>query len=165
MNPIFHRTSVRHYLEKPIEEEKIEKLLRAAMAAPSAGNQQPWEYYVVTNKDKIIQLAESSPYASCAKNAPLVFAACYRKSLPMPEYAEIDLSISVQNLILEADYLELGTVWLGIAPHKERMKRVQEVLDIPEELNAFALIPCGYPAKIRPQQDRFDESRIHYVSE
>ena len=64
---------------------------------------------------------------------------------------------------LEADALELGAVWLGIAPLNERMEAVRNVLDIPEDLDAFAIIPCGYPESIHPQQDRFEKQRIHYV--
>ena len=165
MNAIFHRVSIRKYKEQEVEQEKVEKMLRAAMAAPSACNQQPWEYYVVTNKNKIEALSKTSPYAGCAKHALLVFVACYRKEegIIAPSYQEIDLSASVENLLLEADELGLGAVWMGIAPGKERMEAVRKVLDLPERLNAFALIPCGYPAESRPQQDRYEEKRVHYV--
>ena len=165
MNAIFHRVSIRKYKEQEVEQEKVEKMLRAAMAAPSACNQQPWEYYVVTNKNKIEALSKTSPYTGCAKHAPLVFVACYRKEegIIAPSYQEIDLSASVENLLLEADELGLGAVWMGIAPGIERMEAVRKVLDMPERLNAFALIPCGYPAENRPQQDRYEEKRVHYV--
>lgn len=133
------------------------------MAAPSAGNQQPWEFYVVKNKTILEKLSKASPYAACAASAPLAFVACYRVSCRMPEYAQIDLSASVENLLLEADALGLGAVWLGIAPLKERMDAVRAVLNIPEALDAFAIIPCGYPETVRPQQNRFDSQRIHYV--
>lgn len=163
MSGIFHRVSIRKYQEKPIEPERVQKMLRAAMAAPSACNQQPWEYYVVTDKAKIRELSETSPYAGCAKGAPLVFVPCYRKELIAPEYADIDMSASVENLLLEADELGLGAVWMGISPVPERMAAVEKVLGIPETLSAFALVPCGYPAESRPQQDRFEEERVHYV--
>ena len=163
MNEIFHRTSIRKYLSKPVEDEKIEKLLQAAMAAPSAGNQQPWEFYVVKDKATLEKLAKSSPYAACCASAPVAFVACYRIHCTMPEYVQIDMSASVENLLLEADSLGLGAVWLGIAPLKERMEAVREVLNIPDNLDAFAIIPCGYPETIHPQQDRFDKQRIHYV--
>lgn len=165
MNAIFHRVSIRKYKEQEVEQEKVERMLRAAMAAPSACNQQPWEYYVVTNKNKIEALSKTSPYTGCAKHAPLVFVACYRKEegIIAPSYQEIDLSASVENLLLEADELGLGAVWMGIAPGIERMEAVRKVLDLPERLNAFALIPCGYPAESRPQQDRYEEKRVHYV--
>ena len=163
MDAIFHRTSIRKYQETPVEAEKIETLLRAAMAAPSACNQQPWEFYVVRNKEKIKELSEASPYAGCAKGAPVVFVPCYRKNCQVPMYAEIDLSAAVENLLLEADSLGLGAVWMGIAPQKDRMVDVRKVLDIPGELEPFALVPCGYPAQERTQEDRYEVERVHYV--
>ena len=163
MNSIFHRVSIRKYQEKKIEQEKVEQLLRAAMAAPSACNQQPWEFYVVTDKNVIEKLSKTSPYAGCAKDAPLVFVPCYRKDGIAPDYFEIDLSAAVENLLLQADALGLGAVWMGIAPDAGRMNAVREVLDIPQTLEPFALVPCGYPAETRPQENRYDESRVHYV--
>ena len=163
MNAIFHRVSIRKYQEKEVEREKIVMMLRAAMAAPSACNQQPWEYYVVTNKEKIAELSQVSPYAGCAKDAPVVFVPCFRKELIAPSYADIDMSASVENLLLEADELGLGAVWMGISPMEERMEAVRKVIGIPENLSAFALVPCGYPAEERVQQDRYDEGRVHYL--
>ena len=162
MSGIFHRVSIRKYEKKAVEQEKIELLLRAAMAAPSACNQQPWEFYVVTDPVKIQELSGTSPYAKCAAGAPLVVVPCYRKEGIAPDYFEIDLSAAVENLLLEADELGLGAVWMGIAPAPERMEAVRKVLDIPENLSAFALVPCGYPAETRGQVDRYDESRVHY---
>lgn len=163
MSGIFHRVSVRKYQNKLVEEEKISIMLHAAMAAPSARNQQPWEYYVVTNKEKIVELSKTSPYATCVKEAPLVFVACYRNNTAVPNYAQIDMSASVENLLLQADELGLGAVWIGIAPIEERMEAVAKVINLPERLSAFALISCGYPGETRPQQDRFEESRVHYI--
>lgn len=165
MNAIFHRVSIRKYVDRPVEQDKIVTMLKAAMAAPSACNQQPWEYYVVTNKDIIKELSQTSPYASAAKDAPLVFVACFRKTegIIAPSYVEIDMSASVENLLLEADELGLGAVWMGIAPQEERMDAVRKVIDLPEHLSAFALISCGYPAEERVQQNRYQESRVHYL--
>lgn len=163
-NSIFHRTSVRQYQENSVEPEKVELMLRAAMAAPSSMNQQPWEYYVVTRRETIGRLSESTPYTGCAKGAPLVFVACYRKESLRPMYSHIDMSASVENLLLEADELGLGAVWMGIAPIEERMKKVREIIDLPDSLEAFALIACGYPVKEQGQQDRYDEARVHYIS-
>ena len=98
MDSIFHRVSIRKFQDKPVEPEKIEKLLRAAMAAPSAGNQQPWEFYVVTNRDLIQKLATTSPYTGCAKNAPVLIVSAYREDVIFPMYAQIDLSIVNENL-------------------------------------------------------------------
>ncbi len=164
MNAIFHRVSIRKYQDRPIEDEKIIKMLQAAMQAPSAANQQPWEYYVVTNQEKKDALSKVSPYAGFANSAPVIFVACYQaQGLRAPSYAHIDLSASVENLLLEADALGLGAVWMGIAPQEERMEAVRQVINLPEDLHAFALISCGYPAEERPQEPRYDESRVHYI--
>ena len=163
MNNIYTRVSIRKYQDRPVEKEKIEAILRAAMQAPSAANQQPWEFYVVTNKENLEALSKVHPYAGMTKNAPAAIVSVYRKNCTLPAYAQIDLSIAMENLWLETDAQGLGGVWLGIAPQEDRMKAVEEVLDLPETVRAFAIFPFGYPSEQRKQQDRFDESRIHYV--
>ena len=164
MDEIFKRISVRKYEDRPVEKEKILQILKAAMAAPSAGNQQPWEYYVVTNRELIKKLAETSPYAGCAANAPAVIIPCLKtEGLIFPQIAEIDLAITTENILLEITSLGLGGVWLGIAPLVDRIEKVDALLGIGDKLHAFALVPLGYPAEERPQQDRYDEKRIHYI--
>lgn len=162
MKEIFHRTSIRKYSQKKVSKENIEMLLKAAMAAPSAGNQQPWYFYVVTNQNTIQKLSLCSPYATCLKKAPLALVTCYKKDIRFPEYAQIDLSACNENILLEADYLGLGAVWLGIAPLQERMKAVKDVLKLPEDMHAFSIISIGYPAESKQPQDRFDDTRIQY---
>lgn len=163
MKEIYSRVSIRKYKDIPVEDEKIKEILKAGMQAPSAGNQQPWEFVVVTNKEKIKELSMSHQYAKCAADAPVVIVPVYRKEgLMFPEYAEIDLSIAQENMWLMTESLGLGGVWMGIAPLKDRMDKVREILDLPDHLEAFSLFPLGYPAEERKQQDRFDESRIHY---
>ena len=163
MNEIFHRISVRKYEDRAVEPEKIEQLLRAAMAAPSACNQQPWEFFVVTNREVIEQLSKATPFTGCAKGAPVVIVTAYREECRVPMFAQIDMSIAMENLWLEADSLGLGGVWMGIAPMEARMKHVEELLHMPAGLHAFGLFPVGYPAESRPQQDRYDPERVHYV--
>ena len=165
MNSIFHRVSIRKFQDKPVEPEKIESLLRAAMAAPSARNQQPWEFYVVTNKDLIQKLSTVSPYAGCAKDAPVLIVSAYREDAISPAYAQIDLSIANENIWLETDALGLGGVWFGIAPNEENMEKVRVLLGLPEEVHVFALFALGYPAEHREQQDRFKPERIHFIDE
>jgi nitroreductase len=164
MDEIFKRISVRKYEDKPVEQEKIEQILKAAMAAPSAGNQQPWEYYVVRDKETIQKLSKCSPYAGCAANAPVVIVPCLKtEGLMFPQLGEIDLAITTENILLEITSLGLGGVWLAAAPIAERVQKADEILGIGETLHAFALVPVGYPAEDRPQEDRFDETRIHYL--
>ena len=164
MNEIFTRISVRKFEDKPIEEEKLTALMKAAMQAPSAGNQQPWEFYIVTDKAKIAELSKASQYAGCAANAPAVIVPCYRTDgLRFPEFDQIDTAIASEHILLEAVSLDLGAVWLAIAPIPERMEHVTATLSLPARLQPFALIPVGYPAESRAQQNRFDETRIHWM--
>lgn len=164
MENIFHRISVRNYQDRPVEKEKIVQILRAGMQAPSACNQQPWEFYVVTDKEKIKELSKSTRYSGCAAGAPVVIVPVYRKDgLVVPEMAQIDLSIALENIWLETDTVGLGGVWIGIAPFQDRMDAVKQMLQLPEDVEVFALFALGYPAETRPQQDRFDENRIHFI--
>ena len=122
MNSIFNRRSVRKYLLKSIEPEKTEKLIRAAMQAPSAGNQQPWEFIIVREKECLEKLSEVSQYSGLVKNAPLAIVMLVNKEcLKYPDYWEQDLSAAAQNILLEAVEIGLGAVWLGIAPEIDRM--------------------------------------------
>lgn len=164
MKEIFERISIRKYENRPVEEEKIRQILKAAMAAPSAGNQQPWEFYVVRDPEKIRKLAETTPYSKSAAGAPVVIVPCYRTNgLWAPMYDTIDLSIATENMLLEITSLGLGAVWMGIAPIEDRILAVDRILGLGEDLHSFALVPVGYPAESRPQQDRFQEERIHWI--
>ena len=164
MENIFHRVSIRKYEDKPVEKEKILQILKAGMQAPSACNQQPWEFYVVTDKKKIEALSKMTPYTGCAAKAPVVLVSAYRlEGLVAPAFAQIDMSIAQENIWLETDALGLGGVWIGIAPLKDRMALVHDILKLPENVEVFSLFALGYPAESRKQQDRFDKSRIHFV--
>ena len=166
MNSIFHRTSIRKYEDRPVEKEKILQILRAGMQAPSACNQQPWEFYVVTDKDQIRKLAKVSPYSGCAQGAPVVIVPVYRKNgLIAPDYAQIDMSIAQECIWLETDAVGLGGVWFGIAPVRERMDTVHQLLGLPEDVEVFSMFALGYPAENKVQENRFDESRIHFMGE
>ena len=164
MSNIFKRVSVREYQDKKVEDRKIELLLKAAMASPSAGNQQPWEFYVVKEKAVLEKLASASPYSGCTAKAPFAVVPCYRtEGLRFAECVQIDMSACCENILLEAVDQGLGAVWLGIAPVKERMEAVSRILNLPAHLKAFAIIPCGYAAKETGQQDRYDPARVYFV--
>lgn len=110
MDSIFTRVSIRKYQDRPVEKEKTIAILKAAMQAPSAANQQPWEFYVVTNKEKLKALSETHPYAGMTKDASAAVVAVYRKECMLPDYAQIDLSITMENLWLETEAQGLGGV-------------------------------------------------------
>jgi len=164
MDAIFDRSSIRRFDDREVEEEKIDKILRAGMAAPSGGNQQPWEFMVVRDKETIMRLSQSSPYAGSAANATVVIVPCFRsQGLIYPELIEMDMSACVENMLVEITALGLGGVWLSIAPYKDRMRNADEILGIGDRLKSFALIPVGYPSKNMARKDRYEEERIHYI--
>ena len=164
MENIFHRVSIRKYEDKPVEKEKILQILKAGMQAPSACNQQPWEFYVVTDKEKIRELSKATPYSGCAAGAPVVIVPVYRKEgLVVQDMAQIDMSIAQENIWLETDAQGLGGVWFGIAPVEDRMEEVHRLLELPENVKVFSMFALGYPAETRPQQNRFEPERIHFI--
>ena len=167
MNAIYLRSSVRQYTDEPVDIRDIEKLMRAAMAAPSAVNQQPWEFYVVRDKRVIQDLSHCSPYAGCAAGASLAIVVCSRdENMRFPAFINLDLSAAVENILLEAVHLDLGAVWLGVAPYKAREVLVRRSLGVPQGLTPFAIVAMGYPqatAEEKPREDRYDPSRVHYV--
>lgn len=164
MSSIYHRTSIRKFLDKEVEEEKILEILKAGMQAPSACNEQPWLFYVVTNKDIINKLAYASPYGHFASKAPVIIVSCYKeKGLPAPMFAQIDMSICNENMWLKTDELGLGGTWIGIAPLEDRMKEVHDILILDDQIKVFSLFALGYPDEEKVQQDRFDKNKIFYI--
>ena len=103
MKTLLHRVSIRKYQNRPVEREHIIEILRAGMQAPSATNQQPWEFYVVEDRAMIKALSESSPYAGCVAGAPVVIVAAYLTDCRVPVYAHIDMSIAMENIWLATD--------------------------------------------------------------
>lgn len=160
MDTILKRRSVRKWLDQPVEEEKIKTILKAAMNAPSAGNQMPWEFIVVEDKAILEELSNSSPYAKCVAHAPVAIVVVYRTDdLRFPSYAQIDSAIACENILLAITELGLGGVWLGIAPEEERMEKVEKILHL-ENKHAFAIIPFGYSDMTLDPNDKYDEARI-----
>ena len=110
------------------------------------------------------EISETTPYAKLTAKAPVVIVTAYRKECTVPEYAQIDLSICMENMWLATDEVGLGGVWMGIAPLEDRMEKVEKIIGIPASQRAFGIFALGYPAEERTQQDRYDETRIHRVT-
>ena len=113
MANLFTRVSIRKFQDRKIEKKDLEYILRAAMAAPSAGNQQPWEFYVTDDKMLLQELSKTSPYAGLLADAPQAIITAYRKDCKIPEYAQIDMSIAMENMWLATD--EIGLAAYGSA--------------------------------------------------
>jgi len=167
MTSIFKRRSVRRYTDQKVEKEKIESLLRAAMQAPSACNQQPWEFIVVEDKQTVEQLSKFSPYARMLLEAPLAIIILEKTTdLIAPAFTQQDLGACTQNLLLQAVEEKLGAVWLGVSKGDDREKFIVDMFNIPTEFRPFGVISVGYPmdADANSFVDRYDEKRVHYGS-
>lgn len=164
MDVIFNRRSIRRYKQEPVEQEKIEKLLRAAMQAPSAANQQPWEFIVVQEKDTLERLSKISSYAKMAADAPLAIVLLGNEDrMRLQLHWEQDLAAAAQNILLEAAHLGLGGVWLGVAPMEDRMGLISEMFELKDKVKPFCVIPIGYPDNQEHKFiDRFDPEKVHY---
>ena len=160
---LFERVSVREFTSDRVEGEKIELILKAAMAAASAGNQQPWEFIVIRNRKILEELSKVHRYAQAIKNSNCTILACFKENgLKYPEYVQIDMAIACDNILLQAQDCGLGAVWIGIAPELESMEYVEKIVGL-KDMRAFALIPIGTPKKIKQATNRFDSKRIHYL--
>lgn len=165
METIFTRRSVRKYADKAVEAEKVEALLRAAMQAPSAGNQQPWEFIVVNDKAVLTEMAAMSPYAQMLAGAPLAIVLVANTGiLQYPEYWQQDLAAATQNLLLEVVEQGLGAVWLGVAPLPDRSQFIRNLLQLPLYIQPFAVVPVGYPLQANKRVDRYQAAKVHYGS-
>jgi nitroreductase len=163
LEAIHNRRSIREYQDKTIPGELITKLLAAAMAAPSARNQQPWEFIVITDKGILSEISTINPYAQMAKKAPLAILVCGNLRIETsPGYWVVDCAAAVQNMLLCAHALGLGAVWTGTYPNEERMDGYTTLLNLPEHVLPHTLVVLGYPAEQPPHQDRFNPERIHY---
>lgn len=163
LDAILSRHSVRKYTDQPVPDDVVLQLLRAAMAAPSAGNQQPWEFIVVRDGRVLEEISRSQPYAGMTKDAQLAVVICADlEREKFPGFWVEDCAAATQNLLLAAHASGLGAVWLGYYPDEERVARIRSLFSLPESIVPFAIVPVGYPAEHPAPADRFDEARIHH---
>jgi len=164
MKEIFTRRSIRKFAQKPVEKEKIDLLLRAGMQAPSAHNQQPWEFIVVQNKDTLHQLSLVTPYSQpAAGSAVTLVLLANSKNIRIESAWQQDMGASAENILLEATHLELGAVWIGIAISDAGAESVKKLFGLPDHIRAFSLIAIGYPESAQNVfVDRYSDTRVHY---
>ena len=162
---IMTRTSIRAFLDKPVSDDTIEILLKAAMAAPSAKNSQPWAFVVIKDRGILESLGASLPNAKMTATAPAAVAICgvLDKALPgeAREYWIQDAAAATENFLLAAHALGLGAVWTGVHPISERIKILKDTLKLPENVEPFCLIPFGWPAAPAAIKDKWDPSIVH----
>ena len=162
MKEIFERRSIRKYSKLPISDDDIEKLLRAAMAAPSAGNQQPWEFIIIKDKKLLTDITKVHPYSQMLKEASvaIVVSADLDKEKHVGYWVQ-DCSAATENILIEAQHLGLGSVWLGVYPREGRVKGLKELLNLPVRVMPLSIVSLGYSEEKKEPSDRYDKLRIH----
>ena len=167
LTAISTRKSIRKFdASKPVEDDKVEKMLRAAMCAPTAMDKRPWEFVVVKDPAKLSALATRLPYSRVGNGAKLAIVVCGSLDNGLPgrgkEYWIHDCSAATMNLLLAAHAQGLGAVWTGVFPGEDRIAAVREILSIPDGYMPLNVIPVGYPAENPPAKDKWNPAKIHY---
>lgn len=168
LKTIAERCSVRSYTPQSVPEEYVTEILKAAMAAPSSKNRQPWELVVVRSKSVLEALGSRLKHAAMTAHAPLAIVVCAKTHITLSDGSveenrswKVDAAAVTENILLAVTSLGLGAVWTE-ASDAERSGIVRDVLGIPEEVSPFCVIPIGYPAGEEKPKDKWNPSKIHY---
>ncbi|MCD8286414.1 MAG: nitroreductase family protein [Clostridia bacterium] len=168
LQALYTRRSVRTFQPRPVEEDKIHELLKAAMSGPCCVNAREWEFIVVTDHDTLCAMADANGRpAQLLKGAPLAILVCANLNeafKPAPEYYAIDCAIAAQNICLAAHALGLGACWLGTWPQMQRVEAQAELLSLPAHILPQSVIAIGYPstAPAEAARDLYDPSKVHF---
>jgi nitroreductase len=164
LEAIHTRRSIRKYTDQPISEDVVDKIIAAGMSAPSAGNQQPWQFVVIDDKKLLAKIASINQWATMAKEAPLGIIVCGDLSLEKHKGFWVqDCSACIQNMLLASHELGLGAVWTAAYPIQEKIDGLKGVAKIEsKDIIPLAFIVIGYPGQKLPGVDRFKKERIHH---
>lgn len=165
INNILTRVSVREFTGEKITDEQIETLLRAAMAAPSAMNRQPWAFVVITDEAQLDTLGKVFPYSRCANHPACAIIPCGDLSKTIEgegrDFWINDVSAATENILLAAHAMGLGAVWTGLHP-SARFQQAQELLGLPEHIIPLCIIPIGVPAEQPEVKQKYTLDNVHY---
>ena len=166
LKTIFSRKSVRSFKDEPVPKEKIEMLVRAGMAAPTAVDKRPWEFIVVTDRTILKKLADALPYAKMTAQAAaaIIVGGDITKQWggTDAEYWKMDCSVASENILLAAESLGLGAVWTAVYPEKTRIENVRKILGLPDAVIPLNLIPIGVPKGDEKPKDKYNPKQIHW---
>ena len=156
------RRSIRAFTGRPVSIELVHELIRAAMHAPSAGNEQPWHFIIITDREILDHIPDDHPYAGMLTEATVAVLVCGDpRQERHPGMWVQDCAAATQNLLLAAHAKGLGAVWVGVHPREDRIAPLRQRIEMPAEIVPFALVPLGYPAEHPEREDRFRAELIH----
>jgi len=159
---ILTRRSIRTYTKQSISDDLIHELLDAAMVAPSAGNQQPWDFIVIDDPKVLEKASQFLPNGKLLKDANKGILICGDLNRETHKnYWMLDCSASTQNILLAAHAKGIGACWLGVYPRPERIEGLSKLFNTPKHIIPFTIISLGYTDEESGKVNRFDKSRIH----
>ena len=163
MEALLTRRSVRQFESKPISQEAIDRILQAAMNAPSAGNQQPWHFMVINQKKLLEAIMTFHPYSKMLEQAPLAIIPCADLSVMRHEpYWPQDLAAATENMLIAIRAEGLGGVWLGVYPDEARVEGARKTFSLPNSIIPFAIVAIGHTQVKQIEANRYQTHRVHY---
>lgn len=164
LNFIFTRRSIRQYVDRDVPEEMIQDLLEAAMSAPSAVAKDPWHFIVLKKRESLNKLADILTHGQMLRQATAAFVVCgdiTEAHGGLESYMLQDLSAAVENILLAANALGLGTCWLGVHPRPERMEGIRKLFALPRNIIPMCGVAIGWPKDPPPARTRFNPDKVH----
>jgi len=160
-----NRRSCRSFTNEDVSEEEIEKILHAAMSGPSACNKKPWEFYVIRNNDVLSKLRKATKYSDINGKVAIVVCGNLEKALPfdLQDYWIQDCSSAIENILLSATALDLGSLWCGVLPQKSNIANVKDALSLNENTIPLGIVYLGHKEKEHHPRDQYEEEKIHRI--
>lgn len=163
---IMNRKSVRAYKDEPISKEKLELIVKAGMAAPTAVDKRPWEFIVITDKAMLKKLSDVLPYAKMTEKAAAAIIVAgdldRQNGGRESDYWVMDCSAATENILLAVESLGLGAVWTAVYPNKDRLDPVRKLLKIPSTIVPLNVIPIGVPTGAEKPKDKWNPKQLHW---
>jgi len=160
LRTILNRRSIRRYTDEPVTREQIDTMLDAAMAAPSGNGVRPWVIVVVQDPEQRRRLSQVHRWAHMVAQAPVAFAMCADPNTTA--FWVDDCSAATENILLAAQAMGLGAVWIGIHQSEDHQAKVREILGLPPNLAVHCLIAVGHPAEVRPARGHYNAAKVHF---
>lgn len=159
---IHGRRSIRRFSTGTVDDATVTRILAAAMAAPSAGNEQPWHFIVIRNRATLAALSAAHPYAEMVQHAACAVLVCAEmKKVKHHDYWPADCAAATENILLATHASGLGSVWVGVYPREARMQEILRVVALPDDVIPYALLPIGIPGETKGPDDRYKTERVH----
>lgn len=159
---IHTRRSIRKYTDEPVSDEELRQILAAGMAAPTARNSQCWRFIVINDRTLLETIQTVQPYARMAAKAPVTVLVCADSTSRSEGFWVQDGSAAIQNMLLAARALDLGTVWCAVHPDPAYEEGIRRLFRLPETINPLGLVVIGHPAREFRRDDRYDPEKIKY---